>query len=136
MANLRQKECKLFNEAHSILEALSEIGFRQHILSAREENELKTEIVSLGISGFFSNVTGLNDHFAHGKSDVGRGLLSAIQVSKENILFVGDTQHDSEVASLLGIDCVLIPNGHHSEERVLGCGVPVVSSLPELLDII
>lgn len=134
--NLRQKECRLFNEAPGILKALNEKGFRQHILSAREENELKTEILNLGISGFFSHVTGLNDHFAHGKSDVGRGLVSSIKVSKENILFVGDTQHDSEVAALLGIDCILIPNGHHSEERVLGCGVPVISSLTELLDII
>ena len=35
----------------------------------------------------------------------------------------------AEVAQRIGADCILIAAGHHSEERLLTCGVPVVKDL-------
>jgi phosphoglycolate phosphatase len=134
MYNLRQSECMLFRDAPVILEILRKEGYRQYILSAREENDLRLETEKLGVSVFFDNIVGLKDHFAHGKSDIGRMLLKEINVAPDKIVFIGDTHHDAEVAAELGIDCILIPNGHHSEERILDCGVPVAYSLMELLD--
>jgi len=133
MYNLRQNECSLYSEAPEVLETMKKKGYKQYILSAREENELKLETSKLGVAQYFDSVVGLKDHFAHGKSDIGKTLLSAINVPAEKIVFIGDTNHDAEVAASLGIDCILIPNGHHSEERILGCGVPVAYSLNELL---
>jgi len=134
MYNLRQNECSLYNEVPQILEILNKKGYKQYILSAREENELKLETNKLGVAKYFDRVTGLKDHFAHGKSDIGKTLLTALNVPSKKIMFIGDTHHDAEVAAELGIDCILIPNGHHSEERILGCGVPVAYSLSELLE--
>ncbi len=134
MYNLRQNECSLYSEVPEILETLKKKGYRQYILSAREENELKSETDKLGVGKYFDRITGLNDHFAHGKSDIGRTLLKALNIPVERIIFIGDTNHDAEVSAELGIDCILIPNGHHSEERILGCGLPVAYSLNELLE--
>ena len=130
--NERQGECKLHDEATQILECIGLKGFRQSILSAREQKELRQETIDLVVAGFFEKINGLDDHYAHGKTDVGIRLLQELGIEKARILFIGDTLHDAEVAKELGIDCILIPNGHHSEKRLLGCEFPMISSLNEL----
>jgi phosphoglycolate phosphatase len=63
-------------------------------------------------------------------------LVEEIGVSHEKLLFIGDTRHDAEVAAEIGIDCVLIPNGHHSESRLLSLGKPVIYSLKNLIQLL
>ena len=134
--NRRQKECTLHNEVLDILKEISRRGYQQSILSAREENELRQETIDLGVAGFFERIYGLDDHYAHGKTDVGIKLLSDIGSPKKDFLFIGDTCHDAEVADELGIGCILIPNGHHSPERLQRCGKRLMLSLKELLTIL
>ena len=50
-------------------------------------------------------------------------------------VFIGDTRHDAEVAGEIGVDCILIPNGHHTVERLRKCDCTVIGSLSELLQI-
>lgn len=130
--NLRQKECWLQEDAANCLKCLEKSGYRQSILSAREQNELRQETIDHRISGYFDYIDGLDDHYAHGKSDVGIRLLNELGVEKRKILFIGDTCHDAEVANELGIDCILIPNGHHSIERLRGTCWPIVKNLDKL----
>jgi phosphoglycolate phosphatase len=47
---------------------------------------------------------------------------------------IGDTNHDFEVAQELGINCVLVADGHQSYERLKETGAEVVSSLAELTE--
>jgi phosphoglycolate phosphatase len=125
--NDRQKDCSLHQDALTTLNCLKEKGFPQNILSAREQNELRDETVERGVSLFFDHIDGLEDHYANGKIGVGIRLLNEMKVDKERILFVGDTCHDADVARELGIDCVLVPNGHHSEERLIQSRFPITS---------
>jgi phosphoglycolate phosphatase len=130
--NHRQHECKLHPEVAQILECIRSKGFHQCILSAREQNELRKETAELGVAIFFEQIDGLDDHYAHGKTEIGIRLMKELSVERNRILFIGDTLHDSDVAKELGIDCILIPNGHQSEKRLQHCGFPVLNSLPEL----
>jgi phosphoglycolate phosphatase len=134
--NERQKEASLHKEVLDILEFLHRKGYRQSILSAREQNELRQETVEMGVAPYFSKVYGLNDHYAHGKTDVGKRLLKALGQPKNEFLFIGDTLHDADVAAELEIDCILVPNGHHSYERLAGSGVPVVDSIRKIMDML
>ena len=131
--NQRQKECHLHPEVKHLLPFCQLNGFRQSILSAREQNELLAETEELEVRSFFDQVRGLDDHYAHGKTDVGFRLIRDLGIPQHEMIFVGDTLHDAEVANEIGIDCILIPNGHHSEERILSAGVPVFSSLTEFV---
>jgi phosphoglycolate phosphatase len=133
--NRRQKECSLHADVQDILTLARTKGYRQSILSAREENELRQEIIHLQVSDFFDYIAGLDDHYAHGKTDVGVRLLKEIGAQPENLLFIGDTLHDAEVANELGIECILIPNGHHSAERIKRSGKRMIYSLNELSDV-
>ena len=45
---------------------------------------------------------------------------------------IGDTTHDYEVAKHLGFKCILISDGHQSEERLRNTGVNILSELKEL----
>ena len=130
--NLRQRECTLHPEARGILLKIYGKGIPQSILSAREENELRTEIKESGIASFFYKIYGLDDHYAHGKTDVGVKLIADLGLPVEKLLFIGDTLHDAEVSKELKIDCILIPEGHHSMEKLSGSGFPVIASLKEL----
>ena len=134
--NKRQGETRLHREALEVLEMFAGHGFSQSILSAREQNELVSEIKNQGISGFFDHICGLDDHYAHGKTDVGIRLVNDLAMPKEKLLFIGDTRHDAEVAAEMGIDCILLPNGHQSRERLLWVGVPVLRSLMDLIELL
>jgi len=122
----------LQEDAMSTLKYIERNGFRQNILSAREQNELRQETIDLKVASFFDHVYGLDDHYAHGKTDVGFHLIEKLNIDKGKILFIGDTCHDAEVAKELGIDCILIPNGHYSKTRLIETGFPIVNSLNEL----
>ncbi|MFH1161508.1 MAG: HAD family hydrolase [bacterium] len=134
--NQRQHECHLYPEVKHLLSYCRLKGYGQSILSAREQNELVTEIINLGVRDYFHLVYGLDDHYAHGKTDVGFRLIRDLGIPKRELIFIGDTLHDAEVAREIGIDCILIPNGHHSEERVRSSGFPVVSSLADFVNTI
>ncbi len=130
--NVRQGETRLHPGAVSVLETFKARGFDQSILSAREQKELLTETTALGVHGFFNRIYGLDDHYAHGKTEVGFKLVHDLGIPEEKMLYLGDTRHDAEVAVEIGIDCILIANGHHSQDRLQQLGVPLIASLTEL----
>ena len=90
-------------------------------------------MTSFGLEGYFENVVGLNDYYAVSKADAGKELLGNINLPAEQILLIGDTTHDYEVASHMGIDCVLLPAGHQSKQRLIDCGAKVCNSFDELV---
>ena len=84
------------------------------------------------IEDLFVSVRGLDNHHAFGKVDIGLQWVAELALPPNHILMVGDTVHDHEVAAAMGVDCILIPSGHQSKERLAATGAPVVASLTEL----
>lgn len=134
--NLRQQECRLHEGVPQVLGELNVKGFIQCILSAREQNELRQEVSEMGLADYFLKINGTSDHYAYGKKETGLQLLRDLAIDPAKAVFIGDTLHDAEVATEMGIDCILIPNGHHHHSRLKTCGYPVVSSLYSLLKIL
>lgn len=130
--NKRQEECRLHSQVPEILSILKEKGYSQYILSAREQEELETEVRMMGLASFFTGIYGTGDHYAHGKTARGFELISDIGVPPKDCLFIGDTIHDSDVATEIGFDCILIPNGHHHHSRLISCGYPIADSLSDI----
>ncbi|MCX6266487.1 MAG: HAD family hydrolase [Bacteroidetes bacterium] len=131
--NQRQAETMLHPEVQEVLARIAAQGFSQNILSAREHNELISETKSVGVFDFFDRIRGLDDHYAHGKIDIGLHLVREMGVPGKKILFIGDTRHDAEVAAALGIDCLLVTNGHQSEDRLLQLGIQLINSLNDII---
>ena len=126
------KNCTLHFSAVEILEFFRQKQYPQFVLSAMKQPMLEKTLKHNGIFHFFEGVAGLNDHYAVSKVERGKELLNEFNIDVQNTWMIGDTDHDFEVARELGIRCILVADGHQSEERLKETGAEVVSSLSEL----
>lgn len=129
----RISSAPLFEDVRAVLEELKSKNKKLVIISATEHNLLNSQVEKYGIKNYFSSVLGIENNL--GKSKVERALqwLSEENASPEDTLFIGDTEHDYETARAIGCDCVLIPRGHNSKERLEKTGAVVIASLKEML---
>ena len=128
----RKFECGLQPGAREILDRIRDAGLTQSVLSAYQQNTLEEVVRHFGLERYFVRLVGLQDHYAGGKIDHGRRWIREAGHRPSEVLFIGDTIHDFEVAQAMGADCVLVHGGHNSMERLKSCGVPVLNSLSEL----
>ena len=72
-----------------------------------------------GIRQHFGHVSGLDNLHAASKLENGRRMLATLALPPHEIVLIGDTNHDHEVAAALGIGCLLLADGHQAESRLL-----------------
>lgn len=135
---LRKGDCKLFPGVIELLSTLQEKNIQQHLLSAYEQQSLNTIIRLYSIDNYFQNVVGLDNIYASGKSHLALDLAKRIKSNGTagNILLIGDTIHDYEVAREINSDCILMSHGHQDEDRLLKPGIPVAKNFNELSKLI
>jgi len=104
--------------ATETLAAISDRGIGMSVLSACEITTLERMLREQGIRHFFDHVFGLDNLYATSKLDQGKRLIGALAIAPEEIILVGDTNHDHDVARDLGIRCLLLAGGHQSESRL------------------
>ncbi|UCF17323.1 MAG: HAD family hydrolase, partial [Phycisphaerales bacterium] len=129
----RCRECRLHDHAMDVLRHCLESGLRQSILSAYHQTRLEGMLDFFELRPLFTTVMGLDDHHAHGKIKQGIRLTYESEIGPGQAVLIGDTIHDYEVARQAGVDCVLFAGGHYHQQRLRSCGVPVVSSLEQLV---
>jgi phosphoglycolate phosphatase len=128
----RKYEMNLFEGARELLHFVKEKGIKQSVLSAYKQDTLLEVLQHYGIKEFFENISGLDNIYAGSKEQIGLELRKKIKLKKEEILLIGDTLHDADVAKTIDVDCVLISNGHQSPEKLNLNGNTVLSDLSEL----
>ena len=119
------KDCLLHDGVIETLRRFESIKVRQFVLSAMEEDLLRSMIEHLGLSGYFEVVYGLAHLEGDSKISRGRDLLRDFNIEASTTLLIGDTDHDAEVAEALGLSVALISKGHQSPERLRDTGHPV-----------
>ena len=95
---------------------------------------IATGSASFELTDRFTDVIGLNDIYASGKVENGKQYIAGLNIDPADVLFIGDTLHDFEVAEAMGVSCALVAGGHNSRARLETSGVPVFDSLSELRD--
>ncbi len=134
--NARSEECPLQPHATEIIPKCAALGYKQSVLSAREQQPLDEILHFYDLRKYFERVVGLSDHYANSKVENGKKLVAEMETNPNNIVMIGDTLHDFEVAQAIGVDCILYAGGHQSKARLQACGVPVIEKLTELLPLI
>ena len=129
---LADPSIRLHTETLPTLRHCRDAGLRMSILSASEQNLLERMLADADVTAWFDFIHGIDNLHGHSKIETGRTLLKRLACPPAQILFVGDTLHDHEVATTLGCACVLISQGHQSHARLLTAGCPVLKSLAEL----
>lgn len=121
----RKYECDLHNGVREGLEDISKSGITQSILSAYHHITLEEIVEHFNISRYFNLLYGLDNIYAGGKTEIGKKLISDLPFKKDEILLIGDTIHDKDVAAELGINVFIISNGHQDHERLSALSVNV-----------
>ena len=126
--------CGLFPGAESILSTIKDTGVSQVLLSASHMSDLLMQINEFDVTGYFDELLGLTDIYAKSKIDIGREYIKRTGIT--DVVLIGDTKHDYEVAQALGADCILIPNGHNSKDSLLSCEVPVLNDISDVIEVL
>ena len=126
----------LREHALDVLHGVTKLGLTQSVLSASQRTRLEQQVKRLNLDAHFTALVGLEDHYAHGKVELGRAWMRKSGIDPKATVLVGDTDHDLEVAKALGVECVLIPSGHQSEERLAKLGATVVKNLRGVLEVL
>lgn len=131
-------DCSLYPSVTESIQLLQERGKKQYLLSAYKHDNLEGIIKSFKIDQYFEHVSGLDNIYAGSKMELGIEMIKKINPNggDERILLIGDTAHDLEVANGMGIDCLLISDGHQNKERLLSLGVPVMNNIAEFKEAI
>lgn len=116
--NQRLYESRLRKGAREVLYALGRNGIEQSLLSASNEIDLEEMVAHYGVRSHFVSVAGVDNGLGEGKIERGHRHLAALNYRADEVLLVGDTLHDIEVAAALGVHCVLLPSGHQSRRRL------------------
>ena len=112
----REKTAHTVDGTLELLEHFRALGVKQVIISACEKEMLKRNTDALGVSQYFEQICGIDDIYASSKVGI------AVEWRKHNpdlkVLFIGDTDHDCDVARAMGADCALVAQGHQSFEAL------------------
>jgi len=102
--------CHLFSDVISTLQAINDMGISQSIISAFEHEALQQVVAKRNIMRFFTEVRGVSQGVCN-KLIEAKNWLAQKNFSAAEVVWIGDTDHDAEVASYLGVDCILVARG-------------------------
>ena len=129
---LKWKGCKLQTGVLEILELIQRHGLRQSILSAGNQSDVELFVDHFNLGSFFYQVLGTDNVKAQGKIELGKRFITDSDLSPEEILLVGDTIHDLQVANEIGCSALLYSQGHNSENQLSEFPVQIINDLMEV----
>ena len=128
-----QFDAELHNDSIKILKKFYNQKIKNHILSASHIKFLYDSVEYYDIKKYFSEIFGLKNYHAKGKIDIATELFSLINCKNEEVLLIGDTIHDNEVANHLNIKSFLVTNGHQNKQRLKKTNSKIVSCLSDII---
>lgn len=132
----RFHEAEIFEDAQSTVRYLNSLGINQIILSMTESKWLFSQVSFHGIDHLFSDILGTGDIFARSKVAIAQKWMRENGADGKDVLLIGDTTHDFEVAESIGCGCVLIARGHNPESALLATGATVLKSITQVADFV
>jgi phosphoglycolate phosphatase len=104
--------------AHDVLAALRARAIAQSVVSAMESTLLRALLARFGLAEYMTHVRGLDHLNASSKIEIGLALQRELCAAPSELVLVGDTLHDLELAAALGCHCLLYARGHQARERL------------------
>ena len=127
-----ENTCPMRRGVTETLEAVRRRGVEQIMLSASNRSQLEAQLTRLGLERQFQEILGLDNIHARSKKNL--AVEWKARHPEAVPLFLGDTEHDADVADAIGADCILLAGGHQNAERLAARGKAVISAVEEILD--
>lgn len=124
---------KLVPGCLELLQESKKRGFQNVIISATRHTTLVKELKILGIFEYFDTLVGIDDDLAGSKIESAKAWAHKHNINPIQCLFIGDSLHDLETASAIGVEnCVLVACGHQSYEALSKGNTKVAHTLSEI----
>lgn len=130
------RSCRLHAGAVQTMAALHEVGIAQVVISASEQGNLDTQLAQYELDQWLEAALGLGDIYAASKQAIAQNWLKQVGVEPSEVLFVGDSEHDYEIAAALGARCALYSGGHQSRRHLESLPAPIIDNLTEVLALV
>ena len=125
-------ELEVFPDAESVIREFKFKGIEQIVLSQTEQRWLEKQVSYHDMAYLFTDLLGARDIYVKGKIGIALEWITKNNIDTAQVLMVGDTIHDFEVAETIGCDCILISRGHQPKEKLLTTGAVVLDTIEEL----
>lgn len=122
-------KCGLYDGIVETFKELKRNGHKLYILSASEKNNLLEQCRNYDIDQYFEDILGIDNIHAASKVSIAINYMKEHNIDGKDVLFVGDTLHDLEVAKAMNARCVLVSCGHQSKEVLSKGNVDIISSI-------
>ncbi len=132
----KKLSCSLQENSLEILSDIHKKGIGQSVLSAYLHDNLVSILNHYNLTQYFENVIGLDNIYAGSKTHLGLILIKQLNLPGNEILFIGDTLHDAEVAEAMGVNCILIANGHQVKEKLMVNANNVLNNIFEIKELL
>lgn len=124
---------RIYDDAEDVLTTIDNFEIPQSILSAYKQDTLEKLVAHFNLNKYFVRLIGLDNIYAVSKLNNALKWMKELDLKQGEVLFVGDTLHDCEVAKAIGADSVLLSLGHQSLSKLQSCNVQIINSLSELV---
>jgi len=129
-------QASLYDGMEDILGRLSQRGYIMGVATLKKEEFAVQILKQLGIAQYFDTIKGMDglDHLT--KKDIIIRCLNELNVSKNQVILVGDSHFDSMGAMEAGIDFIGVTYGFgfKSKQEVYGSNAAYAIDRPEELD--
>lgn len=127
-------KCGLYDAVIPTLKKLNEMNIKCYIISASEKNNLIEQCESYDIVKYFVDILGIENIHAKSKVDIAVNYINDKKLNKDEVLFIGDTLHDKEVADAMGAKSCLVSCGHQSVNVLKNANVNIYSDVYGVLE--
>lgn len=129
----RRNECSLHDGALQVLQELAKRGVTHSILSSHPQPLLDAIVDICEIRPFFNTIQGHPGAGGSSKIPLGKEHLLKLPNKPEEIVLIGDTVHDNELARALGVSSLLFAHGTQCPTRLEETKAPILYHLREML---
>ena len=128
--------CSLHKHVEETLQQVKSKNISQYLLSASNLDFLHQQLAVYEIKKYFLDIKGLDNIHAYSKADLAKCFVEENGFNPDEVLFVGDSVHDSEVAKNANCHCVLIANGHEHKSKLFNTDAYVVDNMKQFYDLV
>jgi phosphoglycolate phosphatase len=127
---------QLYSGAMDTLLALRERGMELAVATGKSRRGLDRVLASLELTDFFEVTRCADETHSKPHPRMLHEIMSARYKSAEEVLMIGDSEYDLEMATNAGVRSVGVSHGVHDSVRLAAHQpLAIVDSLPQLLDL-
>lgn len=120
--------------AREVLQEVAGLGLRQVLISATRQDQLSRQLAPHDLGGHFEALLGVMEALDPNKEHVVTRWLSRTGLAPGEVVMVGDTNHDEEIAARLGTAFVRFAHG--AQAPTPGTDSPLLDDLRDLVPLL